>query len=56
MRKWSGVVVCHEGPLADGMFFTLIMTSAVWVEGCLLQLFIGNPKFEPFAMLGGALW
>ena len=40
----------------DGMFFTLMMTAAVFYEGCFIQLWQGNPKFEPVAMLGGALW
>ena len=41
---------------ADGVFFSLIMTSAVFVEGFVVQLWQGNPRFEPFAMRGGALW
>ena len=35
----------------DGMFFTLMMTAAVFYEGCFIQLWQGNPKFEPVAML-----
>ena len=41
---------------ADGVFFSLIMTSAVLLEGCVVQLWRGSPKFEPFAMLGGVIW
>jgi hypothetical protein len=32
------------------------MTSAVLLEGCVVQLWRGSPKFEPFAMLGGVIW
>ena len=46
----------QEGVYGDGIFFTLMMTAAVFYEGCFIQLWQGNPKFEPVAMLGGAPW
>jgi hypothetical protein len=52
----SNFVPVKKVPTADGMFFTLIMTSAVLLEGFVVQMWRGNPRFEPFAMLGGALW
>ena len=52
----SNFVPVKRVPTADGVFFSLIMTSAVLLEGFAVQLWRGNPKFEPFAMLGGALW
>ena len=52
----SNFVPVKRTPTGDGMFFTLIMTAAVWLEGAIMQVARGNPKFEPFAMLGGTLW
>ena len=52
----SNFVPVKRVATADGFFFSLIMTSAVLLEGCLVQLWRGNPKFEPFAMLGGVIW
>mgnify|MGYP006073627419 FL=1 len=52
----SNFVPVKRVPTADGMFFSLVMTSAVLIEGLAVQLIRGNPKFEPFAMLGGAIW
>jgi hypothetical protein len=52
----SNFVPVKRVATADGMFFSLIMTSAVFLEGCVVQLWRGSPKFEPFAMLGGVIW
>ena len=52
----SNYVPVKSTPTADGLWFALVMTFAVWLEGCAVQVFQGNPQFEPFAMLGGALW
>lgn len=52
----SNFVPVKRVATADGMFFSLIMTSAVLLEGCVVQLWRGSPKFEPFAMLGGVIW
>lgn len=52
----SNFVPVKRVATADGMFFSLIMTSAVLLEGFVVQLWRGNPKFEPFAMLGGVIW
>ena len=30
----------------DGMFFTLMMTAAVFYEGCFIQLWQGNPQIR----------
>jgi glucose uptake protein GlcU len=38
------------------MFFQWIMCSAIWMVGLIVQISRGSPRFEPFAMLGGALW
>ena len=52
----SNFVPAKRAPTADGVFYALIMTSAVLLEGFAVQSWRGNPRFEPFAMLGGALW
>lgn len=52
----SNYVPVKRAPTADGAFFSLIMTSAIILEGLAVQLWRGNPKFEPFAMLGGVIW
>jgi len=52
----SNFVPVKRVATADGMFFSLIMTSAVLLEGFVVQMWRGNPKFEPFAMLGGVIW
>jgi len=40
----------------DGMFFQWVMCVGIWLVGLAVQLIRGSPKFQPFAMLGGALW
>eukprot|EP00929_Paragymnodinium_shiwhaense_P118333 TRINITY_DN90266_c0_g1_i1.p1 TRINITY_DN90266_c0_g1~~TRINITY_DN90266_c0_g1_i1.p1 ORF type:complete len:437 (+),score=18.86 TRINITY_DN90266_c0_g1_i1:103-1311(+) len=40
----------------DGTFFTLCKAGAVLTVGSLQWLIAGRYPFEPFAMLGGALW
>lgn len=52
----SNFVPVKRVPTGDGMFFSLVMTSAVLLDGCVVQLWRGNPKFEPLAMLGGVIW
>ena len=47
----SNFVPVKRVPTGDGMFFSLVMTSAVLLDGCVVQLWRGNPKFEPLAML-----
>jgi len=40
----------------DGIFFQWAMCSAIWIVGLCVYIYQGFPKFEPLAMLGGALW
>jgi Transmembrane family, TMEM144 of transporters len=40
----------------DGMFFQWVSCAAIWIAGLITNLVLGQPPFEPFAMLGGALW
>jgi glucose uptake protein GlcU len=41
--------------VADGMFYQYMMCSAIWICGLIVQL-VRNSTFEPFAILGGAIW
>jgi len=40
----------------NGIFFQWAMCCAVWIVGLCVNVYQGFPKFEPLAMLGGALW
>eukprot|EP00041_Stephanoeca_diplocostata_P009425 m.145294 g.145294 ORF g.145294 m.145294 type:complete len:414 (+) comp17731_c0_seq1:47-1288(+) len=48
IKKWSP---------GDGMFFQLNMTIAIWITGTIFHIGMrDSPPFQPFAMIGGALW
>jgi len=47
IKKWSP---------GDGMFFQLNMVVGVWIVGIFFHIALGSPPFQPFAMVGGALW
>jgi len=40
----------------NGIFFQWAMCIAIWLVGLCVYAYRSFPKFEPFAMLGGALW
>ena len=40
----------------DGFFFQWVMCFGVWIVGLCVNLARDDPKFQPWAMLGGALW
>ena len=40
----------------DGFFFQWVMCFGVWLVGLCVNLARDDPKFQPWAMLGGALW
>jgi hypothetical protein len=40
----------------DGMFFQLILTTAIWTCGFIVNCIKKFPKFYPLPMLGGFLW
>jgi glucose uptake protein GlcU len=57
----SNFVVTKRFPTGDGFFFNWAMTSAIFVCGLLFHVGLCGiqgqcPRFEPFAMLGGAIW
>lgn len=40
----------------DGMFFQLVLTTAIWTVGFVVYAIRGFPKFYALPMLGGFLW
>jgi len=40
----------------NGIFFQWAMCIAIWLVGLCVYVYQSFPKFEPMAMLGGALW
>nr|XP_019959376.1 PREDICTED: transmembrane protein 144 isoform X2 [Paralichthys olivaceus] len=40
----------------DGMFFQWVNCAAIWVVSMVGDLILDSPKFQPFAMFGGAIW
>ena len=40
----------------DGMFFQFVMCTGIFVVGLIVNSVRNQPQFQPFAMLGGALW
>jgi hypothetical protein len=47
--RWLALAV------GDGMFFQFVMCVTIWLCGLIVQL-VRVSAFEPFAMLGGAIW
>lgn len=48
IKKWSP---------GDGMFFQLNMVVGIWLIGLIFHIAVrDSPPFQPFAMVGGALW
>lgn len=41
--------------VGDGIFYQYFMCCQIWIGGLIVQL-IRNTRFEPFAMIGGAIW
>ena len=40
----------------DGMFFQWVLCCAIWCCGLVVYAVQGFPTFQPWAMLGGAIW
>ncbi len=40
----------------DGLFFTLVLTTAIWTVGFVVNWIRDFPKFYPLPMLGGIFW
>ena len=40
----------------DGMFFQLVLTTAIWTVGFIVFAIRGFPTFYPLPMLGGFFW
>ena len=38
------------------MFFQWVMCFGIWSVGLVVNFSMGDPKFQPWAMFGGALW
>ena len=52
----SSFVPVKKFKSGDGFFYQWVMCSAIWIVGLITYGVRGCPKFEPLAMLGGALW
>lgn len=52
----SNFIPAKRVDTGDGFYFQWVMCCAIWMVSVLTQIALGNPKFEPFAMLGGFLW
>ena len=40
----------------DGVFFSWVLCSGIFFVGVIVNFAEGFPPFEPWAMLGGAIW
>eukprot|EP00929_Paragymnodinium_shiwhaense_P043402 TRINITY_DN22318_c0_g1_i1.p1 TRINITY_DN22318_c0_g1~~TRINITY_DN22318_c0_g1_i1.p1 ORF type:complete len:339 (+),score=53.13 TRINITY_DN22318_c0_g1_i1:101-1117(+) len=52
----SNYIPVKKVDVKDGVFFTLWLTVGIFLVGLAQWCFTGFYKFEPFAMLGGAIW
>jgi len=52
----SNYIPVKKVDTGDGMFFSLCVSAGVLLVGIVQWLVAGLYKFEPFAMLGGAIW
>ena len=40
----------------DGMHVQNLMATGIFFTGSIIYFYLGSPKFEPFAVLGGIIW
>eukprot|EP00928_Gymnodinium_smaydae_P080226 TRINITY_DN63975_c0_g1_i1.p1 TRINITY_DN63975_c0_g1~~TRINITY_DN63975_c0_g1_i1.p1 ORF type:complete len:361 (-),score=47.46 TRINITY_DN63975_c0_g1_i1:198-1232(-) len=52
----SNYIPVKRVDVKDGVFFTLCMSIGIFLTGLIQWIFYDFYKFEPFAMLGGAIW
>jgi len=52
----SNYIPVKKVDVKDGVFFTLCLSFGVFLVGLVQWTAFGFYKFEPFAMLGGAIW
>ena len=52
----SNFVPVKRVETGDGVFYAWVMCSGIWTVGLLVNMYLGFPSFEPWAMLGGAIW
>merc|ERR1719476_444798 len=52
----SNFTVVAKYDAGDGMFFQLCLCLGIWVTGLVVFLIMGEPRFYPFALSGGAIW
>ena len=52
----SSFVPVKKFKSGDGFYYQWVMCCAIWIIGLIEYSIRGFPKFEPLAMLGGALW
>jgi len=52
----SNYIPVKKYATGNGIYFQWILCSAIWFTGFVVNCFRQFPPFQPFAMLGGALW
>ncbi|CAF1112483.1 unnamed protein product [Rotaria sp. Silwood1] len=52
----SNFVPVKQYSAGDGFFFQFVYCVSVWVVGLALDVFLGNQRFYPLVLVGGALW
>eukprot|EP00927_Polykrikos_kofoidii_P014213 TRINITY_DN16213_c0_g2_i1.p1 TRINITY_DN16213_c0_g2~~TRINITY_DN16213_c0_g2_i1.p1 ORF type:complete len:342 (-),score=31.29 TRINITY_DN16213_c0_g2_i1:55-1080(-) len=52
----SNFIVVAKYDAGDGMFFQFVLCLGIWCVGLVVFLLRDQPKFYPFALLGGAIW
>lgn len=52
----TNLVPMKRYEVGDSIFFQFIQCVAIGVYGVFFNWFVHMPHFEPFAMLGGAMW
>uniref|UniRef100_A0A7S2CIC8 Transmembrane protein 144 n=1 Tax=Florenciella parvula TaxID=236787 RepID=A0A7S2CIC8_9STRA len=52
----SNFIPAKKVDTGDGLYFQWVMCCGIWLSSVVVQFALGNPQFEPFAMLGGWLW
>ena len=52
----SNFVPVKKFETGDGIFFQWVLCTGVFITGLIVNIALGFPKFQPWAMLGGAIW
>ena len=52
----SNFVPVKKFETGDGIFFQWVLCTGVFITGLIVNIGLGFPKFQPWAMVGGAIW